>query len=125
MRVRVGTDLVETGRIEAMASRWGDRFFNRVFTAAELEWGRSRRRRWTFIAGRFAAKEALIKLLGIPVSFQEMEVMADSRGAPLAHLHGKAQERAAELGIYQVSLTITHTRSLACATAVALEHSPG
>jgi len=118
--IRVGTDLVEVERLEGIGSRWGDRFLNRVFTPAELERGRGRRNRWIYLAGRFAAKEAVIKLLGTPVAYLDIETLADEQGAPVVRLGGRAREQAALLGLGAFSLSITHTRQIAAATAVAL-----
>lgn len=124
-----GVDIIEIARIHRAATRWGDRFLHRVYSPAELKHcaGRSES-----LAARWAAKEAVAKLLGVglrgpgagpesgAVSFLEIEVLADARGRPLALLHGAALARATALQLSDISLSLAHERGMAIAFAVAL-----
>ena len=75
-----------------------------------------------FLAGRFAAKEAVMKVLGTGwakgVTFRDIEVLKDTEGAPITYLSGVAAERAKALGIKRILVSITHTRDLAVANAI-------
>jgi holo-[acyl-carrier protein] synthase len=120
VRLRSGIDLVEVERLERLDAAVRERFLQRVFTPLELD---ETQRDWVSLAGRFAAKEAVAKALGCgigPVAWQEIEIFRGSNGEPLLRLHGKAAERAAALGLQQWSLSISHTRTLAIAMAVAV-----
>lgn len=120
----VGVDLVEVPRVEQALHRYGERFLRRVFTPAEVVYCRGR---VPELAARFAAKEAAAKALGIGVrmlardgvEWQEVEVLGDQRGRPVLSLYGRAAERAAELGITQWAVSLSHTRQYAIACVVA------
>lgn len=122
MIVGVGTDLVEIERIEASLARFGDRFEQRVFSAAEIAYCRRKKRPGESFAARFAAKEAAAKALGTGisrgVSWREFEVSREPGGPPRLVLHGRAAELAAALGVGSVALSVTHTRGLALAFVV-------
>jgi len=120
----VGVDLVEIPRIERMVARYGDRFLERVFTPAEALYARGR---MPELAARFAAKEAVSKALGVGmrmlspegIGWQDVEVLGDHRGRPEITLHGRAAERAAELGLTEWAISLSHTREYAVAFVVA------
>ncbi len=120
----VGVDLVEIGRIEQTIERFGLRFLERVFTPEEL---RESRQRFTWLAGRFAAKEACAKALGTGIGAQaawrDMQVLRQPNGKPMLRLFGNAAVRAAELGLTQVDLSIAHTHQYAVAVVVGLAAS--
>jgi len=114
-----GVDLVEIHRFTTLDAAIRRRFIRRVFTPAEIELCGDRDQH---LAGRFAVKEAVAKALGTgigPISWQEIETLADESLAPVLHLHGQAKETAAELGLDIWSVSITHTRELAMAFVVA------
>jgi holo-[acyl-carrier protein] synthase len=120
MILRTGVDLIEIDRVGEVVRRHGDRYLDRVYTAAELEQARGNAKS---LAGRFAAKEAVAKALGTgigPVGWQEIEVLGDEQNAPMLKLSGAAQVRADELGIRQWSVSISHSMSHAVAFAVAI-----
>jgi len=120
VRLRSGIDLVDVERLERLDTAVRERFLQRVFTPLELD---ETRRDWVSLAGRFAAKEAVAKALGCgigPVSWREIEIYRGGDGEPLLRLYGKAAERAAALGLQQWSISISHTRTLAIAMAVAI-----
>ena len=119
--VECGVDLVEIIRIEKAVVRLGDRFLNRVFTEQERLYARGRSPQ---LAARFAAKEAVAKILGTGlwregVSWHQIEVVNDATGKPRLHLSGEAARRAAELGFTDWSISISHSRGDAIAFVVA------
>ncbi len=119
-----GVDLVTITRVERMLTRYGDRFLERVFTPAEVLYCRARPAE---LAARFAAKEAVSKALGVGVRmmardgipWRDVEVVGDARGKPLVRLHGRAAERAEELGLTEWAVSLSHTREHAIAFVVA------
>jgi holo-[acyl-carrier protein] synthase len=119
--LRTGVDLIEVYRIEELIARYGDRFLKRVFTDAELEYAAGRP---TSLAARFAAKEAVSKLLAVGiqhrdgVDWREIEVLSGERGDPVLQLHGRAAARAAESGLSEIALSLSHTREHAIAFVV-------
>jgi holo-[acyl-carrier protein] synthase len=119
----LGLDAVEIERVAAAVERQGVRFLERVFTEAELVLaGEERAARMTFLAGRFAAKEAVLKALGTGwakgLAFRDVEVLRNEDGAPQVALHGAARSRADALGITRMLVSITHTRTDAHAVAL-------
>lgn len=131
----VGLDLVEVGRFErALACH--PRLLERVFTPAEIAYCKARSRPGLHLAARFAAKEAVGKLLGQGVVvWRDIEVtgpearpgvssagLASGPGAPRVVLHGGAAEAARRKGIAGISVSISHVDSMAAACVVALSH---
>jgi holo-[acyl-carrier protein] synthase len=121
--LRTGVDLVEIERVQAAITRYGQRFLSRVYTAGERQCCGLRSES---LAARFAAKEAVAKALGTGiwrsgVDWTDIEVLKDVHGAPELHLHGAAQERAAQLGLDTWSISLSHDRTHALAFAVALQ----
>jgi holo-[acyl-carrier protein] synthase len=121
-RHEIGVDLVDIDRIVAVLGRFPDRFRDRVLTAAEARYcGRKAER----IAGRWAAKEAISKVLGLGVrgvGWREIEILPNWAGAPQVSLHARAAARAAKLDLEDVTVSISHERRMAVAVAVAHRH---
>ncbi len=119
-----GIDLVDWPRIEDMINRHNERFISRVFTAAEQAYADSNKNRIEKYAGRFAAKEAILKLIGTgwrgKIAWTDIEIVNSSSGRPQVNLDGEVKKIAANLGITQISISITHTANFAIASAVAL-----
>ena len=119
-----GIDLVDFPRIAELIERHGDRFVNRVFTPAEQAYARANRNTVEKYAGRFAAKEAVLKLVGTgwrgKIAWTDIEVTNDPAGRPEVTLSGAVKEIAERLRIGQISISITHTANFAIASAVAL-----
>ena len=114
-----GIDAIEPARIAAALARHGERFLGRIFTPAERALCRERS---TSLAARFAAKEAVAKVLGTglgAVAWREIEILANERGRPVLVLHGAAAARAAHLGLRHWSISLTHLTGLALALVVA------
>ena len=122
MNVHVGTDLIEIERIRRSLARYA-RFRERCFTEAEQAYCDSRPNTAQSYAGRFAGKEAVGKALGFGVAraFAWKEVEIVGRPKPSVHLSGGLAERAAVLGIGSVDLSMTHSRELAQAVAIAFD----
>jgi holo-[acyl-carrier protein] synthase len=127
MIVGLGTDLCEIERIQQSIARFGDRFLQRIFTAAEIAYCLRKRSSAESFAARFAAKEAAAKALGTGigqgVSWQEIEVRREPSGRPTLHLTGRASHFAAQLGVTSSTISLTHTDALAMAV-VLLESEP-
>jgi len=119
-----GIDLVDCPRIEAMIERHGERFVQRVFTAAEQAYAESNKNKVEKLAGRFAAKEAILKLMGTgwrgKIAWTDIEIINNSSGQPEVTLDGEVEKIADKLGIKHISISITHTANFAIASAVAL-----
>ncbi len=121
MIVGVGVDMIEVERIaQALRNpRTGQRFCQRVFTGREIAYCQRRRRSAESFAARFAAKEATIKALGRALPWRDIEVVREPGGPPQLVLYGRARQRAAELGVVQLHLSLTHTAAWALAWVIA------
>jgi len=119
-----GIDLVDCPRIEDMIERHGERFINRIFTAAEQAYAEANKNKIEKLAGRFAAKEAILKLIGTgwrgKIAWTDIEIINNSSGQPEVTLVGEVKKKADKLGIKHISVSITHTANFAIASAVAL-----
>lgn len=117
-----GIDLVEITRVQHLLDRHGKRFLARVFTEGEQRKGRESKRYAQHLAGRFAAKEAVIKAFGTGLSggvaWTDIEVASLPSGQPVIRLSGKAAMIAAALGVSSWSLSISHTDSHAVASVI-------
>jgi holo-[acyl-carrier protein] synthase len=120
MLVGTGIDLVELARVARSIERFGDRFLRRIFTDAEIAYCSARAASAESFAARFAAKEAGAKALGTGiqhgVSWKELEVQRLPGQRPVLALTGRARAIAGQLGVTNVSLSLTHTAGLAMAT---------
>lgn len=120
--IGIGTDLVELDRFRTALDRTPG-IKSRTFTLGEQEYADAKNDPTERYAVRWAAKEAVMKAMGVGlgvVSMAEIEVVRNDSGAPSVVLHGTAADRATELGISEWKLTLTHTENIAQAIAVAL-----
>ncbi len=118
-----GIDIVETARVAKMVEDHQDRFLKRCFTQGELDYvAANPMRQAEHLAGRFAAKEAILKVLGTGwsngIAWTDAEVLREPSGKPGVLLHGRCAEIAAELGITQWHLSISHSGGYATASAI-------
>lgn len=116
--MRLGIDLIEIERIASARRRWGERFLERVFTAAERA---ACAGRCSSLASRFAAKEAAAKALGVgigSIAWREVEVLTGEAGQPTLLLHGCAQAIAGRLGVTQACVSLSDTKDHAVAVVV-------
>ena len=125
-RHEIGVDLVDIERIVKMLERFPDRFRDRVLTDAEQRYCRRKPER---IAGRWAAKEAVSKVLGLGVrgvGWREIEVLPNWAGAPQVTLHRRAKARVRRrFELAELTVSISHERTMAVAVAIAHRASGG
>ena len=120
---RVGVDLIEIERVRRALERHGARFRDRCFTAAEIEYCESRKNPAESYAGRFAGKEAVGKALGFGVAraFAWRDIEIAGRPKPSVRLSGRVAAWADRVGAGAIDLSMTHSRELASAVAVAAD----
>ena len=115
----IGIDIIEVERIRQLSIKWGSRFEERVFTVRELEYCGVAPTRYARLAARFAAKEAALKALGTGLttgmSWQDVEISANSVGKPSLDLHGKVKEYATEFGVVSTFVSLSHSVNYAVA----------
>ena len=119
----IGTDIIETLRIAQMIERHGELFIRRVYTEHEIAYCSGMKAATQHYAGRWAAKEAVLKALGTGwrrgIAWRDVEVRHRLGGAPTIALHAGAREVYERMGITQMHISISHCRSHAIAYAVA------
>lgn len=123
--IETGVDVVEIARIEATLERFGERFLRRIYGEQERERYRGRPAE---LAARFAAKEAVMKVLGTGirgVRWRDIEVLSNRRGKPIVVLHESAAHRADQLGFVHIAISLSHSRTDAVAVVVASQLRPG
>lgn len=121
----LGIDIIQVARIERTLARFGRRFARRVLTEAEDRYVRDRPENF---AGRWAAKEAVSKVLGLGVrgvGWTEIEIQRLPTGAPAVRLHGRAKRRAEQLGMERVAVSISHEAEYAVAIAFGVRTAGG
>jgi holo-[acyl-carrier protein] synthase len=121
----LGIDIIKVERIRASLERFGARFSRRVLTPAEAAYVRERPE--TF-AGRWAAKEAISKVLGLGVrgvGWRDIEIVRLPTGQPSVRLSGRALRRAQQLGLGRISVSISHERDYAVAIAFGVRTEGG
>lgn len=122
MIIGLGVDISEVGRIKAAIERHGETFLRRLYTPAEREYCERFKNKYERFAGRFAAKEAIMKALGTGwsrgVRWVDVEVVRQKGGRPTVKLHGEAGKIADALGVKNIALSITHTADQAFAQVI-------
>ncbi len=120
----IGTDIVECLRIAQMIERHGELFVGRVYTPHEIEYCSTRKAATQHYAGRWAAKEAVLKAMGTGwirgVSWRDIEVRNEQGGKPTIALGGGARDICERTGIAEMHISISHCRSHATAYALAV-----
>lgn len=122
MIVGIGTDIVEISRIDRLLEK-NPRFVDKVYSPAEIDYCSTKASPAQSYAARFAAKEALMKALGTgwdqDVSWQDIEIVNDTKGKPAIRLCGKAKELAVQKGIMAIHLSLSHEKHYAVASVIA------
>jgi len=118
----IGVDLVEVERMKRALGRF-EKLNARLFTAKEREYCSQKIGAYKHYAVRFAAKEAVLKAMGIGlrgVKWTDIEIDHDELGKPLVFLKGKAAQKAAESEICRILVSLSFSRDNAVASAIAL-----
>ena len=120
-----GIDIVETARIRRSVDEHGQRFLDRVYTPAEQAYcARNHKRYFEHLSGRFAAKEAVLKVLGTGwrggIAWTDIEILPEPSGQPRVALTGECLRIASELGISRWHISISHIETHATASAIGL-----
>lgn len=122
MIVGLGLDIEEIGRVEQVLTRRGGAILKRLYTAREVAYCESHKKKFERYAARFAAKEATMKALGTGwrrgVRWRDIEVVNAPSGKPTLRLEGVARQIADALRVKNISLTITHSGNLAVAEVI-------
>ena len=122
MIVGTGIDLADPARLRSACERRGEKLLARLFTEAERRACDQAMDRWPRYAGRFAAKEALLKALGtglrMGIGWQQIETTNDPAGKPLIRLSGAALARAEALGVCRIHVSISDLNNLAAASVI-------
>jgi holo-[acyl-carrier protein] synthase len=121
-----GIDIIETARIKRSVEEHAERFLDRVYTPAEQQYcARNRKRYFEHLAGRFAAKEAVLKVLGTGwrggIAWTDIEILPEPSGQPRVRLTGECLRIARELGIARWHVSISHIETHATASAIGLK----
>jgi len=121
----LGIDIIKVDRIRRTLERYGSRFSGRVLTPSEQRYVRDRPET---LAGRWAAKEAVSKVLGLGVrgiGWRDIEIERLPTGQPSVRLHGRAAARAEQLGMGRVAISISHESDYAVAVAYGIRSTGG
>jgi holo-[acyl-carrier protein] synthase len=123
----IGTDIVECLRIAQMIERHGELFITRVYTPHEIEYCSARKAATQHYAGRWAAKEAVLKAMGTGwsrgIQWRDIEIHNEPGGRPTIRLGGGAREVCERLRVAEMLISISHSRTHATAFAIALGQS--
>ena len=123
MIIATGIDIVEVERIARLMSEYATHFTGKVFTESEIAECTKKRASENHFAGRFALKEAVLKLLGTGLSdgvrWRDIVTTVDSTGRPSVALRARAKEIAQEKGIERIEVSISHSENYAVACAIA------
>jgi holo-[acyl-carrier protein] synthase len=122
MILGTGIDITEVPRVAESISRFGDRFLHRIYTDGEIRYCEFKANRVERYAARFAAKEAAMKALGTGwsrgIRWRDIEVYRQPGRRPTIRFHGRAAEFAANMGVKNVSLSLSHTAEQAIASVI-------
>ena len=118
----IGTDIVEVDRIRKFCNNFGEKFLNRILLPTEKKYCLNYTDPAPYIAGRFAAKEAIAKAFGFGIGeklgWHDMEIIREKTGKPNVQLHNKAHLLMDKIGSEKIQITLSHTNKHATATAI-------
>ncbi|MFW5985112.1 MAG: holo-ACP synthase [Halanaerobiaceae bacterium] len=125
----MGVDLVEVSRIKRIMEKWEDKFLQRIFTVSEIKYCRKSRGTARKFAARFAAKEAVLKMLGTGlrqgITWQDIEVQNDQLGKPEINLSGQAEKIMHQKHINRIHVSLSHENKFAIAQVIGEEVNNG
>ena len=120
----IGTDIIECPRIGRMIEQHGESFLRRVYTEREIRYCQARKHAIEHFAGRWAAKEAILKAIGTGwsrgICWTDLEVRNLPGGRPRVLVRGGAKDAAVRRGVGDILISISHCRTYATAYALAL-----
>ena len=118
----VGIDIVEIDRVRNALQKWGDIFENKILTGEEISSKeKSSKGRVTFLAGRFAAKEAIFKSLGVSIPYwQKLSILAGERGEPVVKFRKEILKESKVKNVKRILVSISHSKKYAVAQALVL-----
>lgn len=126
--IGIGTDITECLRIARMIERHGELFIGRVYTDEEIKYCQARKQATQHFTGRWAAKEAILKALGTGwrkgISWRDIEIRNTPEGKPVVAVRGGVKDVVEMFGIANILVSISHCRSHATATAIAVGKPP-
>lgn len=114
----IGIDIIKIERLKKALQKWGTRLERKVFTPEEINASQGRTR-LTYLAGRFAAKEAVFKSLEGGISWQDIEILATKNGKPCLYFGERIKEVMSKKGIKNILISISHDNNYAIAEAIA------
>jgi len=115
----IGIDIIKVERLKRALDRWGTRLERRIFTSKEIAAGQGKRK-LTYLAGRFAAKEAVFKSLGTGGYWQDIQVLSEKNNKPYIVLQRKMKRIADRKGVKKILISLSHDNDYAIAQAVAI-----
>lgn len=115
----IGIDIIKIERLKRALQRWGTRLEHRIFTSKEMD-ASQKKTRLTYLAGRFAAKEAVFKSLGTGGYWQDIEVLSEKNDRPYIVLQRKMKRIADQKGVKKILISLSHDRNYAIAQAIAI-----
>ena len=122
MIIGCGIDLVKIERIEKIIKKWGNNFILRIFTSSEKEYCEKKKgNKYQSYSGKFAAKEALLKALGLGLreaNWKEIEVTNNELGQPIINTSGKLKNIALAKGVSKYFISISHAKEYAIAQVI-------
>lgn len=122
--LRTGVDICSVARVREVYQKFGEKFLRRILTDKEAAYVKSSNHHLvTRLAARFAAKEAMLKVLGtgiVGVGWREIEVSRAPSGEPSIVLHGRAKVLSERLGLSKIAISMSHEKEYAVAFVVAM-----
>ena len=122
MIIGIGTDIIEVKRVKKAAIRFGDRFIQRIFTEYEIGYSENKANSFQHFAVRFAAKEALVKAMGIGlrdgILWRQIEIRNDDLGKPQIFCSGICKKILNELHVKSIHVSLSHIEKYGIATII-------